>query len=217
MTNISLRIWIALGIALLVGCSVAAQPPATGSATPTSPGTGSATAAPPPAAPAGVTPPPGYLIGPNDQLSVIFWRDADLSRDVTVRPDGQISLPLINDVQASGRTPEELRVAITEAATRFVEDPTVSIVVRQINSRMVFITGMIAKPGAYPLMAPTTVLQLISVAGGLHEYANKENIAVFRDVNGRQVRYRFNYKWVLEGRNLRQNIELQPGDTIIVP
>jgi len=218
MTNTTVRIGIALGIALLVGCTLSAQPPAAGSPAPTPPPVATqAPSVPAAAAPVGITPPPDYVIGPDDQLSVVFWRDADLSRDVTVRPDGQISLPLLNDVQASGLTPEELRVAVTEAATKFVEDPTVSIVVRQINSRRVFITGMVGRPGAYPLMAPTTVLQLISLAGGLQEYANEQRIVIFREVDGRQVRLQFNYRWVLQGLNLRQNIELEPGDTVVVP
>ena len=167
--------------------------------------------------PTGVALPPGYVIGADDVLTIVFWRDKDMSADVTVRPDGKVTLPLVNDVDAAGKTPEELRKAITEAASRFVEDPTVSVVVKTINSRRVYITGMVGKSGAYPLSAPTTVLQLISMAGGLGEFAHTKNIIINRMENGRQVALKFNYDDVQKGKNLHQNIELRPGDTVIVP
>jgi len=169
------------------------------------------------AVPTGVTPPPDYIIGPEDMLSVVFWRDKDLSADVVVRPDGKISLPLLNDVTAAGLTPEQLRLKVIEDAKRYIEDPNATVVVRQINSRKVFITGEVGKPGPYPLTAPTTVLQLISMAGGLREYADGKKIIVMRTENGRQMGYRFNYKEVIDRKNMKQNIELKPGDTIIVP
>ena len=164
-----------------------------------------------------VTPPPDYVIGPDDQLSVVFWRDKDLSGDVIVRPDGKISLPLLNDVQAAGLTPDQLRLEVTEQAKQFVEGPSATVVVRQINSRKVFVTGEVEKPGPYPLTAPTSVLQLISMAGGLKEYANSKKIVIMRTENGRQVSYPFNYKDIIERKNSAQNIELRPGDTVIVP
>jgi polysaccharide export outer membrane protein len=161
--------------------------------------------------------PADYVIGPDDQLSVVFWREKDLSADVAVRPDGKISLPLLNDVQAAGLTPEQLRTALTTAAARYIEEPTVTVVVKQINSRKVFITGQVQRPGPYSLGGPTTVLQLISMAGGVLEYAKKKDIVVMRTENGRPVSYRFNYSQVSERKNLTQNIELKPGDTVIVP
>jgi polysaccharide biosynthesis/export protein len=167
--------------------------------------------------PKGVDTPPGYVIGPDDVLSIVFWRDKDMSDDVAVRPDGKISLPLINEVQASGLTPEQLRVALTSAANKFVEDPAVTVVVKAINSRKVFITGMVAKPGPYSLTGPTTVLQLIATAGGVAEYAKSDRIMVMRTENGKTIGRRFNYKDVSEGKNLQQNLELKPGDTIVVP
>ena len=167
--------------------------------------------------PAGVTAPGDYLIGPDDILAVVFWREKDMSIEVTVRPDGKISLPLLNDVQASGLTPEQLRVQLTEAASKFIEEPTVTVVVKQINSRKVFLMGQVNKPGTYPLSGPTTLLQLLATAGGLQEYADSKNIVVMRTENGRPVSYRFNYREVIKRRNLKQNIELRPGDTIIVP
>jgi polysaccharide export outer membrane protein len=165
----------------------------------------------------GIPVPEDYVIGPDDQLSVVFWRDKDLSADVTVRPDGKITLPLLNDVQASGLRPDQLRDKVAEEAKRYVEDPQPTIVVTKINSRKVFITGEVAKPGPYSLMAPTTVLQLISTAGGLTQYAHSKKISIMRTENGRQIAYHFNYKDIAAGKNMKQNIELKPGDTIIVP
>ena len=171
-----------------------------------------------PALPAGVTPPSGYVIGPADQLTIIYWREKDMSADVVVRPDGMISLPLLNDITASGLTPDQLRLAITQGATKFVEEPTVSVVVKAINSRKVYITGQVAKPGPYPLGGPTTVLQLVATAGGVAEYANKSSMIVIRpEAGGKQTTFKFNYEDVLKGKNLSQNIELKPGDTVLVP
>jgi polysaccharide biosynthesis/export protein len=174
-------------------------------------------AAPAPAAPAGVAVPSGYVIGPDDVLMVLFWREKDMSLEVTVRPDGRITLPLLNDVQAAGLTPEELRAQVMKASAKYVEDPNVTVLVKTINSRKVFITGMVAKPGPYPLSGPTTVMQLLSMAGGIQEFADSKNIIVMRTENGRPMAYRFNYTEVVKRRNLRQNIELKPGDTVIVP
>jgi polysaccharide export outer membrane protein len=161
--------------------------------------------------------PPDYVIGPDDILVIVVWREKDVSGEVSVRPDGKISLPLLNDVQAAGLTPEQLRVQLTEAALKYIEAPEVTVIVKAINSRKVFITGQVTKPGPYPLAAPTTVLQLIATAGGVLEYADTKNIVILRTVDGRQVSYRFNYKDVLRRINLKQNIELKPGDTVVVP
>jgi polysaccharide export outer membrane protein len=167
--------------------------------------------------PAGAVIPPGYVIGADDVLAIVFWRDKEMSGEVAVRPDGKISLPLLNDVDAAGLTPEQLRERLTEAAGRLIEDPNVSVIVKTINSRKVFVTGQVGKPGPYPLSAPTTVLQLLATAGGVLEYAKAKDIRIMRTENGKQVSYKFNYKDVIEGKNLKQNIELKPGDTVIVP
>jgi polysaccharide export outer membrane protein len=168
-------------------------------------------------APSGLVTPDDYVIGPDDTLSVLFWRDKDMSAEVEVRPDGKISLPVINEIVAAGLTAEQLRARITEAASKFVTDPNVSVVVKGIHSRKVFITGMVGKPGDYSIPGRTTVLQLIAMAGGLHEFADAKNITINRTENGHQLSLRFNYKDVSKGKNLRQNIELKPGDTVIVP
>jgi polysaccharide export outer membrane protein len=161
--------------------------------------------------------PPGYLIGTDDVLSIVFWKDKDMSADAQVRPDGRIALPLINEVQAAGLTPEQLREKITEESKKYMEDANITVVVRQINSRKAFITGEVHKPGPYPLTSATTVLQLISLAGGLREYADSKKIVIMRTVNGKQTSLKFNYKDVVAGKNLTQNIELKPGDTVVVP
>jgi len=168
-------------------------------------------------APAAVPTPPDYVIGPDDVLAVVFWRDKDMSSEVAVRPDGKISLPLLNDVQAAGLTPPQLRARLTELSQEYLDDPNVTIVVRQINSRKVFITGQVNKAGTFPLSGPTTVLQLIAMAGGIAEYANGKKIVVMRTENGRQVSFPFNYADVVARRKLAQTIGLRPGDTVIVP
>jgi polysaccharide biosynthesis/export protein len=172
---------------------------------------------PPMAAAPGVTLPPEYTVGADDVLSIVFWRDKELTADVTVRPDGKISLPLLNDVQASGLTPAQLKDRIVEESKKYVEDPNVTVVVKEIRSRKVYITGEVRKPGPFLLTGAMTVLQMISIAGGLADYAKPEKISVVRVENGKPVSFRFNYKEVIEGKKLSQNIELKPGDTIIVP
>jgi polysaccharide export outer membrane protein len=161
--------------------------------------------------------PAGYLIGTDDVLSIVFWKDKDMSADAQVRPDGRIALPLINEVQAAGLTPEQLREKIVEESKKYMEDASVTVVVRQINSRKAFITGEVYKPGTYPLTSPTTVMQLIAMAGGLREYADSKKIVIMRTENGQPVSLKFNYKDVIDGKNLHQNIQLKPGDTVVVP
>jgi len=134
-----------------------------------------------------------------------------------VRPDGKISLPLLNDVQAAGLTPEALRVSIVDKAGKLIEDPSVSVVVKTINSRRIYITGQVGKPGIYPLLEKTTVLQLIAMAGGVGDYADSKKIQIVRTENGKPVSHKFNYQDFIKGKNVSQNIELKSGDTVIVP
>jgi polysaccharide export outer membrane protein len=169
------------------------------------------------AAGGGVEVTPDYVIGPGDVLAIRFWRRDDVSADVTVRPDGRISLLLLDDVEAAGLTPEQLRDRITDEANKLFEDARVTVIVREVNSRNVYITGMVARPGPYPLRDRLTVLQLIAMAGGLRDFANGDDITITRTVNGKEVGYRFNYNDVRNRRRLEQNIELKPGDTVIVP
>ena len=161
--------------------------------------------------------PPGYVIGTDDVLSIVYWKDKDMSADAKVRPDGRIALPLINEVVAAGLTPEQLHRKLTEESKKYMEDANITVVVREINSRRAFITGEVHKPGPYPLTSPTTVMQLIALAGGLREYADSKKIMIMRSENGRQISLPFNYKDVASGKKLQQNIELKPGDTVVVP
>jgi polysaccharide export outer membrane protein len=165
----------------------------------------------------GVQVPNEYVIGPEDVLGINFWRDTDMTGDVTVRPDGRITLPLIGDITAAGLTPEQLKSEITKAASKLIEDPSVTVIVRAINSRKVFITGQVATPNAYPLTRDLSVMQLITLAGGLTEFADKKNITVLRTENGQQRVFKFNYSDVSKGKGLSQNIVLKPGDTVVVP
>lgn len=176
-----------------------------------------AAAAPAVGAAAGVSVAPDFVIGSDDVLSVVFWRDKELTADVTVRPDGNISIPLINDVHAAGLTPAQLKDRIAEEAKKYIEDPSVTVVVKEIKSRKVFITGEVRKPGPYLLTGGMSVLQLISIAGGLGDYAKSEKISIVRNEGGKALSFKFNYKEVLDGKKLTQNIELKPGDTVIVP
>jgi polysaccharide biosynthesis/export protein len=199
---------------MLVPTSVFAQGQTAPPAAQSMPPTAAAVAAPRPTDP---VVPAGYVIGTDDVLSIVYWKDKDMSADAKVRPDGRIALPLINEVQASGLTPEQLQKKLTEESKKYREDANITVVVREINSRKAFITGEVNKPGPYPLTAPTTVMQLISMAGGLREYADAKKIMIMRSENGRQISLGFNYKDVAAGKKLEQNILLQPGDTVVVP
>jgi polysaccharide export outer membrane protein len=160
--------------------------------------------------------PAGYVIGPEDVLSVVFWRDKELSADVVVRPDGKISVPLLNDIQAVGYTPEQLADVLVKAATKYIADPTATVIVKEIRSRKVYVLGEVGKPGSVPLIGEMNVLQLIATVGGLLEYADKENITIVRMENGKERRFKFNYKDVVKGKKTEQNIMLKPGDTVVV-
>lgn len=160
---------------------------------------------------------PAYKIGPQDVLKIDVWREDQLTRTVPVRPDGKITLPLLNDVQAVGLTPMELADVIRDGLKKYINNPQVTVSVTEINSRRVYVTGEVAKAGAYPLLPHMTVLQALSSAGGFTQFARMKNIYVLRTQNGKQVKLPFNYKEAVNGKNPEQNIELQPGDVIVVP
>jgi polysaccharide export outer membrane protein len=172
----------------------------------------------PAAAERGVPLPSEYVIGTDDVLNVAFWNEKDLSSpEVTVRPDGKITLPLLKDVQAAGLTPEQLSAALAKAATKYLKnDPQVTVMVTQIRSRKVYIVGEVVKGVAFPLNVDMNVLQLITAAGGLLEWANKGDIVVIRTENGRETRLKFNYNDAVKGKNPKQNIMLRPGDQVVV-
>jgi polysaccharide export outer membrane protein len=158
-----------------------------------------------------------YVIGPEDVLDVKVWKEPDVSRTVPVRPDGKISLPLLNDVQAAGLEPMQLQAVITEGLKKFISDPQVTVIVMQINSRRIYILGEVARPGAFPMLPNMTVLQALSTAGGFSQFAKLSAIYVLRTENGHQVTLPFNYKEVVRGVRPEQNIALKPGDTLVVP
>ena len=218
------RLGCAVALALAVAVPAGAQeqqqvvPPATPSAATPAPAVTPAPA-PAPVVPAGVDLPAGYVVGPEDVLTIIVWREKDLSNDVTVRPDGRITLPLINDVVAQGLTPDQLRDLLKTQFDKYVEDSSVSVVVKQINSRKVFITGRVVRPGQYPLGTDMTILQLIAIAGGLQDYAKVRDIRVVRVERGQTASLPFDYEEVVKTRSDKpaNNITLRPGDTVIVP
>jgi polysaccharide export outer membrane protein len=170
----------------------------------------------PEAAPVGISPPQGYTIGADDQLSIRFWGDPQLSADVVVRPDGKISVPLLNDVQAAGLTPEELNQVLEKAASKYISEPEATTIVREIRSRKVFVLGQVAKPSPVPLNSEMTVLQVLSAVGGLLEFADKTDIVILRRENGKEKRFKFNFNEVVKGKNVQQNIVLQPNDTVLI-
>jgi polysaccharide export outer membrane protein len=207
--KVSPRLSLVLSMAVCLAPAVSAQQQA--------PAVAPSSASAPATAPAGATLPPGYVIGPDDVLTVVFWREKDMSAEVTVRPDGKISLPLLNDIDAAGITPEQLRLSLEKAAGKLMSEPNASVSVKTINSRKVYITGNVMKPGTFPLTGEMTVLQVIALAGGLQEYADSKNIVILRKVDGREQSFKFNYKDVTKQKHPEQNIALKPGDTVIVP
>jgi polysaccharide export outer membrane protein len=158
-----------------------------------------------------------YKIGPQDVLRIDVWKEPDISRIAPVRPDGRISVPLLNDVQAAGQTPAQLAATLTEGLRKFITNPQVTVSVSEINSRRVYVTGEVTKPGAFPLLPNMTVLQALSSSGGFSQFAKIKGIYVLRVEDGKQVKHPFNYKDVVSGKKPELNIPLQPGDVIVVP
>jgi polysaccharide export outer membrane protein len=158
-----------------------------------------------------------YKIGPQDMLRIDVWKEPDISRTIPVRPDGKISLPLLNDVQAAGLTTMQLSASIQEGLRKFINNPQVTVTLTEINSRRVYCTGEVSKPGALPLLPNMTALQALSSCGGFTQFARIKSIYVLRVENGKQVQHPFNYKDVVKGKKPEDNILLQPGDVIVVP
>lgn len=164
------------------------------------------------------TPPSEYLIGPDDVLAVNVWKEPEISRTLPVRPDGDISLPLVGDLKASGRTPAQLQKEIKDQLVEYLSNPEVTVLVQEAKSHKFNIIGEVAKPGSYVMAGPMTVLDAIATAGGLLEFARATKIYVLRvNADGSRVRLPFNYKQVLKGDDLRADVQLQPHDTIVVP
>jgi len=159
-----------------------------------------------------------YVIGADDQLAINVWKEPELSLSVPVRSDGMISLPLIGEVRASGRTPQQLKEEIGAKLRTYLATPAVTVIVQQMNSRKFNILGRVLKPGSYPLLATTTVLDAIAQAGGFQDFAKQKNIYILRRVpGGGPTRIAFNYKDVIRGNHPEKNIKLMQNDTIVVP
>lgn len=158
-----------------------------------------------------------YQIGPADLLQIFVWKEPDLSRDVTVRLDGKITVPLLGDVEAAGRSPQQLGDELAKSLAKFLETPRVTVAVSQANSTRFYVVGLVGKPGDFPLSGRTTVLQGLALAGGFREFAKTENIVIVRQERTGQSVIAVNYKKLEDGKDISQNVLLRPGDTIIVP
>lgn len=161
-------------------------------------------------------PEPGeYIVGEGDLLRINVWKEPELSQNVSVRPDGNVSLPLVSEVHVAGLSIAQVQDVVTEKLKTVLTNPQVTVSVMEVRSKMVYITGEVGKPGGYPVVSPVNVLQLIARAGGLTEFAHRKGIYILR--NNQTSRLHFNYKEVVKGKNPDQNINLQPGDTVVVP
>jgi len=159
-----------------------------------------------------------YIIGVNDVLAISVWKEPEVSKTVPVRSDGKISLPLAGEVQASGETPLQLEQALAAKLRDYISEPEVTVIVEQIKSRNFNVLGQVARPGSYPLASASNVLDAIAIAGGFRDFAKRKSIYVLRrNPDGTESRMPFNYKDVIKGKNSTQNIQLEPGDTVVVP
>jgi polysaccharide export outer membrane protein len=158
-----------------------------------------------------------YIIGSEDILYIHVWKEEQFSRTIPVRIDGKISLPLMDEIQAAGLTPLQLKELLTQKLKEFVENPTVTVIVMEANSYQVYISGEVKKPGVYRLRTETSLLQFIPMVGGFTEWANQKKILIIRKENGKEKRITVNYKKILKGDDQSSNVILKAGDTIIVP
>ncbi|HTZ95255.1 MAG TPA: polysaccharide biosynthesis/export family protein [Terriglobales bacterium] len=171
-----------------------------------------------PVAPGGKAHDNSYVIGVDDVLAISVWKEPEVSKTVPVRSDGKISLPLAGEVQASGQTPVQLEQQLTAKLKSYISEPEVTVIVEKINSEKFNILGMVAKPGSFPLTSASTILDAIALSGGFRDFAKQKSIYVLRkNPDGTESRLPFNYKKVIKGKNMTQNIKLQSGDTIVVP
>jgi polysaccharide export outer membrane protein len=158
-----------------------------------------------------------YIIAPGDILDIAVWKNPDLTKRLTVLPDGKISFPLIGQLRAEGRTLEQLKKEMESRLSRYVPDPVLSVVIEQVNSLMIYVLGKVNRPGRFPLNSNINVLQALALAGGLNSFAERNGIKIFREVQGQTQIFEFRYDDVAKKNDLKQNIELQRGDVIVVP
>lgn len=159
-----------------------------------------------------------YIIGPSDILEILVWREDALSRpEVLVRPDGRVTMPLLDDIQAAGLTPMQLKAVLTKRLRKYVEAPKIYVTVKDPRSHSFSVLGNVNKPGGYPLLKPTNILQALARAEGFNEWAKKDEVVIMRGNGATALRLPFNYEGVVKGETMQQNILLQPGDVIIIP
>jgi polysaccharide export outer membrane protein len=198
------RVFLIFAILLALTTFICAQTKSQPAAAPPKPGT--------------TVDPETYVIGPQDVLQITVWKEPEMSMSaVPVRPDGNISLPLLNDIQAAGLTPIQLSAVLAEKLQKLVQDPKVTTVVTAVNSKRVFVLGEVMKPGPIAMLPEMNVLQALSIAGGFSQYANTKKVYVLRTEGGKQKRIAFDYKQAVKGTGTQQDLILQPGDTIVVP
>jgi polysaccharide export outer membrane protein len=158
-----------------------------------------------------------YLIGPGDVLQIFVWKEADLTKEVTVRLDGRVTVPLLGDVDAAGRSPQQLSEELAKSLGKFLESPRVTVGVSQANSTRFYVVGLVGKPGEFPLSGRTTFLQGLALAGGFRDFAKTDSILIIRQERSGQNVIPVNYKKIEDGKDVSQNVPLRPGDTIVVP
>jgi polysaccharide biosynthesis/export protein len=166
---------------------------------------------------AGVAPPDAYELKPGDVLEISVWKESDLQRDALIRPDGSFTFPLAGEIDARGKTVEDVHKNLVDRLQKFVPTPVVTVAVKSIAGNRVYVVGKVNRAGDFPLVNPIDVMQAISLAGGTTPYAAVNDIVILRRQNGRQQAFSFHYSDVSRGRNLSQNIQLQGGDTVVVP
>jgi polysaccharide export outer membrane protein len=201
---------VALLSALAASNAHAGQQPATMAAASTA-----ATATPAAAATADAS--GAYLVQPGDVLTVTVWKETDLTGDVLVRPDSGLSFPLVGDLDARGKTVEQLREEITARLTRYIPSPVVTVAAKTVAGNHIYVVGRVQKPGEYPMARDVDVMQALSLAGGATPFAAVNDIIILRRLSAGQIVLHFQYNDVARGQDLRQNVVLQPGDTVVVP
>jgi polysaccharide biosynthesis/export protein len=158
-----------------------------------------------------------YIIQPDDILEIFVWKEPELTRKVRVRPDGRISFPLVQDLQAAGLNPGELKTQVEKKLSDFLTSPEVTIIVDTILGYKIYVEGKVQKPGSFTVEKPVTVLQALTLAGGFQDYAKKTEITITRTIGKDNTVYKFNYSDVIKGKKAEQNIILKPGDVVVVP
>jgi polysaccharide export outer membrane protein len=160
---------------------------------------------------------PAYTVNPGDVLSIMVWKEADLQRQVIVRPDGFFSFPLVGDIQAEGKSIEQIRKNVAEHLEKYIPDPVVTVAAEGLSGNAVYVIGQVQRPGVIPAAGQIDVMQALSIGGGMSVFAQLDDIKILRRVNGKLIAIPFNYKDIEKGKRLNQNILLEPGDVVIVP